>query len=103
MIESEFNQLADAALARVETVIDDHGDDVECNRSGNVLEIEFDNGQKIIVNRHDVNQEIWVAAKSGGFHYAWQDGAWRSRRDDGELFEKLTELFAEQGENIALY
>ena len=101
MTESEFNQLADAALTRIETSIDDHGGDVECNRSGNVLEIEFDNGQKVIINRHDVNQEIWVAAKSGGFHYVWQDGAWRSRRDGSELFAKLTELFAEQNENIA--
>lgn len=100
MIESEFNQLADAALARIEKAVDDCGGDVECNRSGNVLEIEFDNGQKIIVNRHDANREIWVAAKSGGFHYAWQDGAWRSQRDDGELYSKLTELFAAQGEDI---
>jgi CyaY protein len=101
MNESEFNQLADAALARIEAAVDDSGGDAECNRSGNVLEIEFDNGQKIIVNRHDVNREIWVAAKSGGFHYAWQDGAWRSRRDGSELFAKLTELFAEQGEDIS--
>jgi len=100
MNDSEFTQLADAALARIEKAVDDCGGDVECNRSGNVLEIEFDNGQKIIVNRHDVNQEIWVAAKSGGFHYAWQDGAWRSRRDGCELFAKLAELFAEQGEKI---
>ena len=92
MTESEFNRLADAALARIETAIDDCGGDVECNRSGNVLEIEFDNGQKIIVNRHDANHEIWVAAISGGFHYAWQNGAWRSRRDGSELFGKLVEL-----------
>ena len=102
MNESEFNQLADAALARIETAIDDCGGDAECNRSGNVLEIEFGDGQKIIINRHDVNQEIWVAAKSGGFHYAWLDGAWRSRRDDSELFGKLAELFAAQGEKISL-
>lgn len=102
MIESEFNQLADAALARIETAVDDCGGDVECNRSGNVLEIEFDNGQKIIVNRHDVNQEIWVAAKSGGFHYAWRDGVWHSQRDDSELFARLVELFAAQGETIDL-
>src|SRR3989338_4689547 len=101
MIESEFNRLADAALARIETAIDNGGGDAECNHSGNVLEIEFDNGQKIIVNRHDVNQEIWVAARSGGFHYAWQGGAWRSRRDGSELFGKLAELFAEQGERLA--
>jgi CyaY protein len=99
MIESEFNQLADAALARIEAAIDNS--DAECNRSGNVLEIEFDDGQKIVVNRHDANQEIWVAAKSGGFHYAWQDGAWRSGRDGSELFARLAELFAAQGENIA--
>lgn len=99
MDESEFNQLADAALARIEAAIDDS--DAECNRSGNVLEIEFDDGQKIIVNRHDANQEIWVAARSGGFHYAWKDGAWHSRRDGSELFGKLMELFAEQGEAVS--
>lgn len=102
MTESEFNQLADAALARIETAVDDCGGDAECNRSGNVLEVEFDNGQKIIINRHDVNQEIWVAAKSGGFHYAWQDGIWHSRRDNSELYSKLIELFADQGEQLSL-
>jgi len=102
MTESEFNQLADAALTRIETAIDNCRSDAECNRSGNVLEIEFGNGQKIIVNRHGVNREIWVAAKSGGFHYAWLDGAWRSRRDGSELFGRLAELFAEQGEKINL-
>lgn len=101
MIESEFNQLADAALARIEAAIDNGSGDAEYTRSGNVLEIEFDDGQKVVVNRHDANQEIWVAAKSGGFHYAWQDGAWRSRRDGSELYARLTELFAAQGENIA--
>lgn len=100
MTESEFNRLADAALARIETAIESCSGDVECSRSGNVLEIEFGDGQKIIINRHDANQEIWVAARSGGFHYAWQEGTWRSRRDDSELFDKLAGLFAAQGEPI---
>ncbi|HEX5338906.1 MAG TPA: iron donor protein CyaY [Gallionella sp.] len=102
MIESEFNQLADTALARIETAVDACGGDIDCNRSGNILEIEFDNGQKIIVNRHDINQEIWVAAKSGGFHYAWRDGIWHSQRDGSELYSRLAELFAAQGEKIDL-
>lgn len=100
MEDSEFNQLADAALARIETAIDDCGVDV--SRSGNLLEVEFDNGSKIIINRHDINKEIWVAAKSGAFHYAWQHGAWTSRRDDSELYARLQQLFAEQGETIRL-
>lgn len=102
MTQSEFNQMADAALARIETAMDESEGDAECNRSGNVLEIEFDNGQKIIINRHDANREIWVAARSGGFHYAWQDGAWRSQRDGSELFDKLAGLCAEQGERLVL-
>ena len=99
MNESEFNQLADTALAKIETAIDESG--VDCNRSGNVLEIEFDNGAKIIINRHDINKEIWVAAKSGGFHYAYQNAAWISQRDGSDLYAKLHELFADQNEEIS--
>lgn len=95
MEDSEFNRLADDALARIETATDECG--VDCNRSGNLLEVEFDNGAKIIINRHDINREIWVAAKSGGFHYAYRDGAWCSQRDESELFNKLEELFSAQG------
>lgn len=100
MDESEFNQLADTALSRIEAAADACGVDV--NRSGNLLEVEFDNGSKIIINRHDINQEIWVAAKSGGFHYAWQNGAWLSSRDGSELYARLQELFALQGCEISL-
>jgi CyaY protein len=100
MSESEFNPLADAALQQIETACDACG--VDCNRSGNLLEVEFDNDAKIIINRHDINQEIWIAAKSGGFHYAYRDGAWRSQRDDSELYTRLRELFAAQGESISL-
>jgi len=57
-----------------------------------VLELEFENESKIIINRHSPNQEIWLAAKSGGFHYAIQEGKWMSKRDGSELFEKLQEL-----------
>jgi CyaY protein len=95
MEDSEFNRLADDALARIETATDECG--VDCNRSGNLLEVEFDNGAKIIINRHDINREIWVAAKSGGFHYAYRDGTWCSQRDESELFSKLEELFSAQG------
>ena len=98
MNESEFNQLADTAMDKIETASDECG--VDINRSGNVLEIEFDNGSKIIINRHDINKEIWVAAKSGGFHFACQNGNWHSLRDQSELFQLLTGLFAAQGEQI---
>ena len=74
MSESEFLELAEATLSAIETGLDraaEQGDlDVECSRSGNVLDIEFvENGTHIIVNSQAPMQEMWVAAKAGGFHY----------------------------------
>lgn len=92
MTENEFNELADAVFDRIEQAIDASSTDIECNLNGPVLELELDDGSQIVVNRHGPNQEIWLAAKSGGFHYAYQDGQWVSRRDGGELFAKLENL-----------
>jgi CyaY protein len=100
MNENEFNQLADNAFAHIERVIDSSGQDIDYDSNGVVMEIEFDNGNKIIVNRHVPNQEIWLAAKSGGFHFAFRQDGWLSQRDDSELFTKLTTLFSEQGSNL---
>jgi len=92
MTENEFNELADAVFARIEQAIDASDADIDSNLNGPVLELEFANGTQIIINRHGPNQEIWLAAKSGGFHYALQDSRWISQRDDSELFSKLGEL-----------
>ncbi len=101
MTESEFNELADAVFARIEGAVDRSGADVECNLNGPVLELEFGDGSQIIINRHAPNREIWIAARSGGFHYAYQDGLWLSSRDGSELFGKLRELVA-QGSGTAI-
>ena len=92
MTEHEFNELADAVFQRIERALDSSDADIDYDSNGVVLEMEFPDGSKLIVNRHTPNQEIWLAAKSGGFHYAMQDGRWLSQRDDSELFAKLGEL-----------
>ena len=102
MGEKEFLDLAESTLNTIEAAMDRLNDedviDVECKRSGNVLEIEFiDNGSKIIVNSQAPMQELWVAAKSGGFHYKRVDGAWINTRDGSELFAALSELASAQG------
>lgn len=92
MTENDFHELADAVFERIEQAIDASDADIEYDSNGTVLEMEFGDGSKIIVNRHVPNREIWLAAKSGGFHYGYQDGKWLSQRDDSELYAKLTEL-----------
>ena len=92
MTESEFNELADAVFQRIEQAIDDADADIDYDSNGTVLEMEFADGSKVIVNRHVPNREIWLAAKSGGFHYALENERWFSQRDGSELFAKLSEL-----------
>ena len=92
MTENEFNKLADAVFQRIEQALDDSDTGIDYDSNGSVLEMEFADGSKIVVNRHVPNREIWLAARSGGFHYALQDGRWVSQRDGSELFDKLGEL-----------
>ncbi|WP_034301227.1 iron donor protein CyaY [Herbaspirillum sp. RV1423] len=101
MTESEFLALADSALNAIEAALeqatDDTDLDVECSRSGNVLEIEcVDNGTKIIVNSQAPMQELWLAAKSGGFHYKYDGARWLSTRDGSELYATLSAAVSEQ-------
>lgn len=101
MTENEFNELADAVFSRIERALDEDDGGIDYDSNGSVMEIEFDDGGKVIVNRHVPNREIWLAAKSGGFHFAMQDGNWISQRDGSELFAKLGEL-VELGSGIKL-
>ena len=102
MSETEFLAQAETILARLEDCLDRLNDDdivdVECKRSGNVLEIEFlRNASKIIVNSQAPMQEMWVAARAGGFHYRCVDGQWVDTRDGTEMFTALSRLVSEQG------
>jgi len=97
MDEREFEALAGEVLARLERALDESGVDADIElKEGGVLELEFGNGSKIIVNRHGAAREIWVAARSGGFHFRWNGSAWRDTRDGTELFAALSKLVSTQ-------
>ncbi|MDT3672277.1 MAG: iron donor protein CyaY [Aromatoleum sp.] len=104
MEESEFNALAEAELERIEAALEDCGADIDIEpKPGGVLEIEFENGTKMIINRHSAAREIWVAAKSGGFHFRPEGGRWVATRDGTELYALLSELVGEQsGTSVTL-
>ncbi|HWJ96417.1 MAG TPA: iron donor protein CyaY [Telluria sp.] len=102
MSETEFLDLAESTLDSIEQAMDRLNDedviDVECKRSGNVLEIEFlANGSKIIVNSQAPLQEMWVASRSGGYHYKRVGGEWRNTRDNTEFYASLSQFASEQG------
>lgn len=104
MDDKDFNREADAMLAHIEAALEAADADIDFElAAGGVLEIEFGDGSKIIVNRHGVAKEIWVAARAGGFHFRWDGAVWRDTRDQAELLEKLSVLASQQaGEPISL-
>ena len=104
MEETEFNTLAGATLARIEQALDACAADIDYElQPGGVLELEFGDGSKIIINRHAAAREIWVAARAGGFHFRHEDGRWIGTRDGTELFAAFERLVSEQaGEPVSL-
>ncbi|MBY4949926.1 iron donor protein CyaY [Cupriavidus respiraculi] len=105
--ESEFVTLASAALDRLESDIETAADaadaDIEINRTGNVMELEFEDGSKIIVNSQAPMQELWVAARAGGFHFRRDGERWVDTRSGGELYQALSQYLSQQaGTTIAL-
>ncbi|OLL29586.1 iron donor protein CyaY [Burkholderia sp. SRS-W-2-2016] len=96
MSDSDYLTRAEAVLAAIESAVDDIDADIELERSGNVLTLEFENRTKIIVNLQPPMKEIWIAAKAGGFHYRFNDGEWRDTRSGNEFFTALTQYATEQ-------
>jgi CyaY protein len=95
MTESEYAQLTDAVFKRLDQALEAADIDYEL-AAGGILEMEFDDGSKIVINRQPAMHEIWVAAKSGGFHFRWQDGEWRDTRSGDELFAALERMASQQ-------
>ena len=91
--DSEFIAAADRTLAAIGAALDaalaTSDADVDWSLNDGILEIECDDGSKLIVNRHVPNREIWVAARSGGFHFRPRDGRWRDTRSGDELAAAL--------------
>ena len=95
MDESDFHRAVDGVLARLETAVEPH-DALDVDLDGGILTVTCADGTRIIVNRQTPNREIWVAARSGGFHFAHKDGAWRDTRSGEELFASLERIIASQ-------
>ena len=102
MNESDFHRSVDALLERLDNALSD-ADSLDVDLEGGILEVTCRDGSRVIVNRQTPNREIWVAARSGGFHFTLREGEWRDTRSGEELMASLERILALQaGENVAL-
>jgi CyaY protein len=101
MTDSEFERLATETLAGIEAAVEACADSADVDvdlqmKPGGILELGFEDGSKMIINRQSATRELWVAARSGGFHFRHEAGRWVDTRDGGELFAALSRMVGAQ-------
>ena len=74
------NELLAAIEASVDRWLQADEIDIDSQRTGGLLELVFPDDSKLIVNTQPPLHELWLAARSGGYHYRWANGAWRDTR-----------------------
>ena len=90
-------------LEQLEELLDSCDTDIDYDTVSDILTIEFANGSKIIVNYQSANGQLWLAARSGGFHYNHDGSSWTNERSGEDFFSELSRLASEQaGEEIVL-
>lgn len=104
MNDSEFHQLADQLMLNIEQTLDDFdGDaDIDYETNGGVMTLSFENGSKIVINRQEPLHQVWLATKTGGYHFNYRDESWKCDRSGQEFYELLSEAASTQsGETVS--
>ncbi len=100
MTDIEYLNHAEAALAAIERRCDSLNDttdaDIDNQRTGGMITLTFSNKTQLIINLQKPLQEIWLAARAGGFHYKFDGHAWLDTKQASELFADISRYASEQ-------
>ena len=100
MTDPEFMDQAEAVLKAIEACCDRINDetdaDIDNQRVGGMITLVFSNRSQIVVNLQKPLHEIWLAAKSGGYHYKLNSNEWIDTKGQGEFFSNLSRYASEQ-------
>jgi CyaY protein len=93
MTDPEFMDLAESLLHSVESACDAINDagtaDIDNQRVGSMVTLVFANRTQIIINLQKPLREVWMASRSGGYHFCWRDGRWQDTKGQGDFFTLL--------------
>jgi CyaY protein len=105
MTKDTNRQAFSNTLEQLEELLDEVDADIDYDTVSDILTIEFEDRSKIIINYQSANGQLWLAARSGGFHYDYdsEKNSWINDRNGTDFFAQLTQLATEQaGEEIKL-
>lgn len=99
LTEARFHSLVDALQLAVEDAFDASDLDVDLENSGGVLTVRFDNGSQLIFSRQEPLRQLWLADRSGGFHFDYDEesGKWTCEKTEELLGEMLERIVWERG------
>ena len=99
--DADYRHLTGAVLAVIEAQVDRWLQvdliDIDTQRSGGLLELILPDDSRLIVNTQPPLQELWLAARAGGYHYRHVAGRWLDTRDGSEFFDALSRHASAQG------
>jgi CyaY protein len=94
MTDLEFLDRAELLLKAVELACDrinDEGEaDIDNQRVGGMITLTFENKSQLIINLQKPLHEVWLAARSGGYHFKFDGQQWTDTKGQGEFFERLS-------------
>ncbi len=95
MTDLEFLDRAEALLRSIELTCDRINDtteaDIDSQRSGGMITLTFANRSQIIINLQKPLHEVWMAAKSGGYHYRFDGAQWQDTKGQRDFYTQLTQ------------
>jgi CyaY protein len=98
LTEARFHDLVDATQQAVEDIFDDCYLDLDLENSAGVLTVRFESGSQLIFSRQEPLRQLWLAARSGGFHFDYDQASerWICDSSDEQLGEMLARIVLEQ-------
>ncbi|WP_205341153.1 iron donor protein CyaY [Denitrificimonas caeni] len=91
---SQFHDLVDATQRNLEDIIDDSDADIDIENSAGILTLTFENQHQLILSRQEPLQQLWLADRSGGFHFDYDNEhtVWRCDTNQQTLAQMLSDI-----------
>jgi CyaY protein len=106
MNDAIYRELTESLYSRIEELIDilieENDSALDYENNGGVLTILCeDTNTQVIISRQQASHEVWVAAKSGGFHCTYKNDEWFCSKTNESLATLLTRTCSEQSSSPA--
>ncbi len=107
MTDLEYMDRAEQLLKAVERscdrINDDSDADVDNQRTGGMVTLVFANRSQIVVNLQKPLHEVWMAARSGGYHFRHDGTQWLDTQGVGEFFACLSREASAQAGQVLVF